>query len=82
MLVAVVMVGVLSLGSLTFTLAALIAAPQVVAFLDLTGYGAGIERARDGSPHEPIRVRWLTGPMTIVVALGILAGIAGVAALL
>jgi hypothetical protein len=82
MLVVVVMLGVLSLGSLTFTLAALIAAPQTVAFLDLTGYFAGIERARDASGDEPLRIRWLTIPMTILIGLGLASGLAGVSALL
>lgn len=82
MLAVVVMLGVLSLGSLTFTLAALIASPQVVAFLDLTGYSAGIERAREGSGRGPFRVEWLTLPMAVVIGLGLLAGIAGVDALL
>lgn len=82
MLAVVVMLGVLSLGSLTFTLAALIASPQVVAFLDLTGYSAGIERAREGSGRGPVRVEWLTVPMAVVIGLGLLAGIAGVDALL
>jgi len=82
LLAFVVMLGVLSLGSLTFTLAALIASPQVVAFLDLTGYSAGIERAREGSGRGPVRVEWLTLPMAVVIGLGLLAGIAGVDALL
>jgi hypothetical protein len=42
-----VLVGLLALGSLTFTIAALTTAPQVVAFLALTGYAGGLDRARD-----------------------------------
>lgn len=43
----VVLAGVLAIGSLTFTLAALRGAPQVVAFIGMTGYGAGLDRSRE-----------------------------------
>lgn len=43
----VLLAGLLALGSLTMTIAALIAAPQVVSFLGLTGYAGGLERARE-----------------------------------
>ena len=45
----VVLIGVLAVGSLTFTLAALRDAPQVVAFVGMTGYGAGLDRSREPS---------------------------------
>lgn len=81
-LAVILMLAVLSVGSLTFTLAALIAAPQVVAFLELTGYSAGVDRGREGSGEEPVRVRWLTIGMTILIGLGLLTGIAGVLTLI
>jgi hypothetical protein len=80
-LAIVVLLGVLSLGSLTFTLSALIVAPQVVAFLGLTGYSAGIERSRDGSGSQPVRVRWISVPMAIAIVIGVWAGVTGVAAM-
>ena len=49
-LVLVVLAGVLAIGSLTFTLAALRGAPQVVAFVGMTGYGAGLDRSREPRP--------------------------------
>lgn len=78
---AVVMLGVLSLGSLTFTLSALIVAPQVVAFLALTGYSAGIERSRQEQGDRQVKVRWMTIPMTIGVVVGVLAAAAAVSSL-
>ena len=58
-------------GSLLFTIAALVSAPQVAAFLGLTFYGAGLDRARveGGRPRD---FRWVTRPMR--VAFGVLAG--------
>ncbi len=81
-LTAVVLLGILSVGSLVLTLAALIVAPQVVAFLGLTAYGSGIERAHEGSPSPPLRVPWVTAPMAIVIVVGVIAGAGGVATML
>jgi hypothetical protein len=75
-----VLVAVLAIGSLTFQLAALRDAPQVVAFLGLTGYGAGLDRARAGDAALP-RVRWISVPMAIAIGIGSLASVAGVLAL-
>lgn len=47
------LLGLLALGSLTFTIAALTTAPQVVAFLALTGYAGGLERARENARAVP-----------------------------
>ena len=47
------LLGLLALGSLTFTIAALTTAPQVVAFLALTGYAGGLERARESARTVP-----------------------------
>jgi hypothetical protein len=59
---------VMALGSLNFTVAAIVAAPQVAAFLGLTYYSAGLDRARDLPPTAP-RFRWITRPMVALVAL-------------
>ena len=73
----VVLTGVLAIGSLTFTLTALRDAPQIVAFVGMTGYGAGLDRSRrvEGSR---LPVRWISIPMAIAIAIGALAGVAGV----
>ena len=62
-------------GSLTFTVAAIVAAPQVAAFLGLTFYSAGLDRARiaEGGAR-PRGFRWVTLPMVAFMAgLAILA---------
>jgi hypothetical protein len=76
-LTLVVLIGVLAVGSLTFTLTALRDAPQVVAFVGMTGYGAGLDGSRrtDGTPW---RVRWISVPMLIAIGLGAFVGLAGV----
>ena len=76
-LTLVVLTAVLAIGSLTFTLTALRDAPQVVAFVGMTGYGAGLDRSRrtDGVPW---RVRWISIPMLIGIGLGAFVGLAGV----
>ncbi len=79
-LTVLVLAGVLALGSLTFTLAALRGAPQVVAFLGITGYGAGLDRSRgpsDGKRSE----RWVSIPMEIGIFVGVLAGVLAILAL-
>jgi hypothetical protein len=81
-LIAVILLGILSVGSLVLTLAALIVAPQVVAFLGLTAYGAGIERAHEDAPAPPRRVPWVTVPMGIVIVVGFIAGLGGVLTML
>lgn len=81
-LVAVILLGILSVGSLVLTLAALIVAPQVVAFLGLTAYGAGIERAHEDAPTAPRVVPWVTVPMGIVIVVGFIAGLGGILTLL
>jgi hypothetical protein len=66
---------IVAFGSLTFTIAAIVAAPQVAAFLGLTFYSAGLDRARSSAGASP-RVRWVSVPMAIVMV-----GLALVAAL-
>ena len=76
-LTLIVLTAVLAIGSLTFTLTALRDAPQVVAFVGMTGYGAGLDRSRrtDGVAW---RVRWISIPMLIGIGLGAFVGLAGV----
>jgi hypothetical protein len=73
----VVLTGVLAIGSLTFTLTALRDSPQVVAFLGMTGYGAGLDRSRR-TQEAPWHVRWVSVPMRIGIGIGALVAIAGV----
>lgn len=78
---------IVAFGSLTFTIAAIVAAPQVAAFLGLTFYSAGLDKARAvgaaGSTGPPgAKVRWVSIPMTIAMALlgvVVLAGIPTIA---
>jgi hypothetical protein len=60
---------VVALGSLIFTIAAIVAAPQVVAFLGLTFHSGGLDRAR---PREALRYgpfHWVSVPFAIAIAL-------------
>lgn len=63
-------VGVFAFWSLTFTVGALATAPQVVAFLGLTGYSRGLDGAREAAAGEPPRVRpaWISRPMVVGIA--------------
>jgi hypothetical protein len=64
-------------GSLLFTIAALVSAPQVAAFLGLTFYSGGLERARaDGG--RPRGFRWITRPMLATVLALIAMTVIGV----
>jgi hypothetical protein len=70
---------VTAFGSLTLTVGAIVSAPQVAAFLGLTFYSAGLDRARDVPAGAP-RFRWVTRPMLaciVICALGSAYGIAG-----
>ncbi|HYM84811.1 MAG TPA: hypothetical protein VEY67_11740 [Candidatus Dormibacteraeota bacterium] len=75
---ALALLGTAAVGSLWFTVAAIAAAPQVVAFVGLTRYTAGMDAARDGSATRG--VRWVSIPMAIGIVLGLLASIGGVSA--
>jgi hypothetical protein len=72
----VVLTGVLAIGSLTFTLTALRDAPQIVAFVGMTGYGAGLDRSRRVEGAR-LPVRWVSIPMAFAIGIGALAGVAG-----
>ena len=77
--VLVVMI-VFAIGTLLFTVNAIIYAPQVVMFVGLTRATMGLYRVRPGGDHDPDhhgperpRFRWLTRPMLLGFALGGLA---------
>ena len=77
--VLIVMI-VFAIGTLLFTVNAIIYAPQVVMFVGLTRATMGLDRVRPGGDHDPDhhgperpKFRWLTRPMLLGFALGGLA---------
>jgi hypothetical protein len=77
---AIVLAVVMAFGSLTFTIAAIVAAPQVAAFLGMTYYAAGLDRARSPDGLRPKRFRWVSAPMTLTMTGMFVATIVGVPA--
>jgi hypothetical protein len=75
---ALALLGTAAVGSLIFTVAALAAAPQVVAFVGLTRYTAGLDPARDAAGGRS--VRWVSIPMSIGIVIALVASLAGVSA--
>jgi hypothetical protein len=75
--VVLLLFGCAALGSLLFTVSGLAVAPQVVAFLGLTQYDAGLDRARPGG-SGPERVRWLSWGMRMAIGLALLASAIGI----
>jgi hypothetical protein len=69
-----------AVGSLIFTVSAIAAAPQVVAFVGLTGYGAGLDPARDAPDARP--VHWVSIPMAMGIVFATVVSLAGVASAL
>ena len=67
----IVLAFIVAFGSLTFTIAAIVAAPQVTGFLGLTYYSGGLDKARTPDGVRPRRFRWVSLPM-IVAMLGLL----------
>jgi hypothetical protein len=90
----VILAAVAATGSLVLTFSALLAAPQVVAFVGLTHYHAGLDAARAApaisptpagwaSPVEaPRRVGWVSLPMAAGVLAMALLALGGAAMLL
>jgi hypothetical protein len=76
----VVLAVVFALGSLLFTVAAIAAAPQVVAFLALTHATLGLDATNALAPRRRI-FRWLTLPMRGAIALGIVTTVLGLVSL-
>ena len=72
----VVLAFIVAYGSLTVTIAAIVAAPQVAGFLGLTFYSGGLDRARIPEGAAPRGFRWVTLPM-----LASMIGLALIAAL-
>ncbi len=72
------LIALLAYWTLTFTVGALASAPQVVAFLGLTGYSRGLDAAREAAEGEPPRPKpaIVSTPMTIGIV------VAGASALL
>ena len=68
---------VVAFGSLTFTVAAIVAAPQVAAFLGLTFHSGGLERARAKEGFRPGPFHWVSVPMAVVMGLIVLVAVAG-----
>jgi hypothetical protein len=72
----IVLAFVIAFGSLTFTIAAIVAAPQVAGFLGLTYYSGGLDRARSDTGVRPRRFRWVSAPMIFaMVGLLVVAGV-------
>ena len=72
--IVLVLAFVVAFGSLSFTIAAIVAAPQVAAFLGLTFHSAGLDQARLDGPALRPTGRWVTLPMLAsLVGLGLLA---------
>ncbi|HEY7522446.1 MAG TPA: hypothetical protein VH720_02145 [Candidatus Limnocylindrales bacterium] len=76
--VALIMAAIVALGSLTFTVTAIAAAPQVIGFLALTAYRGAIDRAAQPEGGRP--VPWISAPMlggaaiAALIALVVIAG--------
>lgn len=68
---------IVAYGSLAFTIAAIVAAPQVTGFLGLTFYTGGIDRARTPGETRPRGFRWVTIPMGATIAGIAIAGTLG-----
>jgi hypothetical protein len=73
--VVLILAAIVAYGSLTFTIGAVVAAPQVTGFLGLTFYSGGLDRARSDAPRPPRGFRYVTRPMT--VAMIALTGVVG-----
>lgn len=72
----IVLAFIVAFGSLTFTIAAIVAAPQVTGFLGLTYYSGGIDRARSPDGVRPRRFRWVSVPMAVtMIGMLLIAGL-------
>ncbi len=80
--VALALAIVIAFGSLLFTIAALVSAPQVAAFLGLTFFAGGLDQARATTPDgRPPGFRWVSRPMQIVVGLLVALTLLGIPAM-
>jgi hypothetical protein len=74
-----IMAGVFALGTLVYTAYGIAVAPQIVMFVGLTRATLGLDHVRPGGDHDPAtmrpgrrRFRWLTIPMLIAFAVGLI----------
>ena len=74
-----IMAGVFALGTLIYTAYAIAVAPQIVMFVGLTRATFGLDHVRPGGDRDPAtvrpgrrRFRWLTIPMLIAFAGGLI----------
>ena len=74
-----IMAGVFALGTLIYTAYAIAVAPQIVMFVGLTRATFGLDHVRPGGDRDPVivppgrrRFRWLTIPMLIAFAGGLI----------
>jgi hypothetical protein len=75
-LAAIVALAIVSIGSLVMTIAALTVAPQVVAFLGLTGYSAGLDAGPSSAgPGERRAQALISRPMAIALAISVAAAV-------
>ena len=74
--VVLILAAIVAYGSLTFTIGAIVSAPQVSGFLGLTHFSGGIDRARVDAARPPRGFRYVSRPMT--VAMIALTGIVGI----
>lgn len=77
----VILAIVFAIGTLLFTVAAIAAAPQVVMFLALTHATHGLDATTAGAVAGRRKFRWLTLPMRVAIAVGVLITVAGLASL-
>jgi hypothetical protein len=82
---ALIVIGILAfvvaLGSLAFTVSAIVVAPQVAAFLGLTFYSGGLDHARRADAGARPTFRWITLPMAVLMALLALGAMWGILSL-
>jgi hypothetical protein len=82
---ALIVIGILAfvvaLGSLVFTVSAIVVAPQVAAFLGLTFYSGGLDRARRSELEHRPSFRWITLPMVALMGILALGSAGGIASL-
>jgi hypothetical protein len=81
LLVVAILAFVIALGSLVFTISAIVAAPQVAAFLGLTFYSGGLDRARRADAEGSPMFRWITRSMLAWMAILAIAALGGIASL-
>ena len=65
--VVLILAAIVAYGSLTFTIGAIVSAPQVSGFLGLTHFSAGIDKARVDAPKPPRGFRYVSRPMTVAM---------------